>query len=233
MPDPNQPTPVVANTYNATGYTAAQAPGASTAPTGAYQSYINNQLSTLATPVTADSATVRAQTDPYRLNAERGLATNQRSLAEGAYASGNANAGGTAEAQQSAREAVSAAEGTNTGNVIAGQEQARVGELENLTGTGQAGSLQQQGITNQLQQFNATGANEAGQFTAGAGNAAGQFNAAAGTGAQQFNVTSQQNQTAIENALKVAQAQNALGYYSTDVGNNGANYRSGLASATP
>src|SRR4051812_33972239 len=98
---------------------------ANTATTQNYQDAITQQLAGLNKPVDANSAVVRSQTDPYRLATERGLAANQKQLAESAYARGDASTGGAAQAQQSARENASVAEAQNTGNVVGTAEAQR------------------------------------------------------------------------------------------------------------
>jgi len=160
---------------------------ASTTTTQGFIDAINGQLAQNKNPVDPNSDVVRSQTDAYRLSTERGLADAQKQAAEQAYATGNLNTGGAAQAQLSAREAASAAEAGNVGNVMATAEAQRQQNVKDLLGLGSSTSLQQQGVTNQ---------------------------------AKQFGVTADQQQQAINNAFKIAQMQNDLGYYNTNTNAN-------------
>jgi len=198
--------------YNPQGYQPTYAQAANTGSADQFQQRISSQLDTLQQPVSANSDVVRAQTDPFRVAMSRALAGNRDALAEQSYASGNLGSGGYDQQQQRAREDASNAIATNQGQVMATAEAQRQSQLANLLGLGQSGALQQEGITNQSNQFNSTLGLNAAQLNAQSGLAAAQLAA----NQQQFGVTSGQNQQALNNALEIARMQNALGYYQSD-----------------
>ncbi len=115
--------------------------------------------------------------------------------------------------QQRARENAQQANATQAGQVVGQEEGRRQQNFSTLAGLGTNASLQQQGVTNQQNQF---------ADTLGLNNRQLEQNQ------NQFGVTSGQNQQAINNALQIANMNNQLGYYSTDTNNNGANWRAGL-----
>lgn len=215
-------------------YTAPATTPASTATTQQYQDQINQQLSRLSQPTDPNSAAIRAQTDPYAVATQRGLRQNQAAIAEANYAGGNTNTGANAEMQQQARENASTAIANNTANVMATAEAQRQQEQEDLLGLGAGTSVQQQQVTNQADQFgNQLGLNYAQLGEEHNAGAAGinYENAALAQNNAQFQTTSNLNQQSINNALAIAKMQNDLGYYSTDVSNNGANYRAALGAS--
>lgn len=170
---------------------AANTATANTAPANGYQAAINQQISQLSAPTTANSAPVQAQTDAYHVTSQRNLAANRDALAQQAYAGGTLNTGGYGQQQQAAREASDAAEGTNTANVMKDAETQRLAALDSDLGLGQTGALQQQQLTNQANQYGST----------------------LGLSYDQLAAQKAAQQAAINAQLKIASDQNALGYF--------------------
>lgn len=143
--------------------------------TAAVQAAILKQLGTLQNPTDPNSGTVKAITDPYHLQSQRGLEDTRRALAEQAYANGNMNTGGYAGQQIKAVEDAGAAEANFTGQTVATQEAQRQQMLMQMLGLGnnvsqfsQTLSATQKNFAEQLaqqdKQFAATLAQNVAQF---------------------------------------------------------------------
>jgi hypothetical protein len=163
----------------ATGSTPGTINGASSgqpdAVTAATQAAILAQLQQLQAPVDANSSTVTSITDPYNLQAQRGLQQTKQSIAEQAYANGSLNTGGFQTAQTAADENAAANEANFTGQTVATQEAQRQAMLQSMLGLGtnvsefsQQLSATQKNFADQLaqqdSQFRATLASNIAQF---------------------------------------------------------------------